>query len=251
LVEGNKKRSSGALKIIKRRFKPGTELYKEFRLVNSLLKTTVSSEYVASSILNEAKQALRKHDVKLLDKEKSMLIHEINCVLGADAFEQRVHNYVDHAAVCSLINEWRSDNRDMQQLATLEDKLIKMLIADKGIADTFVVEGMRNEDELVMDVMSKKLDDKYGDALTEQHKKIVKAYAIGNDRLHEEALALKRELLCEIATYKRSASVKEKLDTVKEKLMSENFDASSDDVALKCIEYVNLLNELRSEEENA
>jgi len=251
LVEGNKKRSSGALKIIKRRFKPGTELCKEFRLANSLLKTTVSSEFVASSILGEAKQASKKHDVKLLDKEKSMLIHEINCVLGAETFEQRVQNYIEHATVSSLINEWRSERCDIQQLATFEDKLIKMLVADKTVVDTFVVEGTRNEDDLVMDVMSKKLDDKYGDALTEQHKKIVKAYAVGEDKLREEASKLKQNILCEIAVHKCSVTVKEKLNKVKEVLVNENFDSSIDDVALKCIEYVNLLNELRSEEENA
>ena len=251
LVEGNKKRSSGALKIIKRRFKPGTELYKEFRLANSLIKTTVSSEFVASSILGEAKQASRKHDIKLLDKEKSMLIHEINCVLGAETFEQRIQNYVEHATVASLINEWRSERCDIQQLATFEDKLVKMLIADKSVADVFVVEGTHNEDELVMAVMSKKLDDKYGTLLTEQHKKIVKAYAMGENKLNEEALTLKNNVLKEINTYKCGTVVNEKLNKVKEMLVNEKFETSSDDTALKCIEYVNLLNELRSEEENA
>jgi len=251
LVEGNKKRSSGALKIIKRRFKPGTELCKEFRLANSLLKTTVSSEFVASSILGEAKQASKKHDVKLLDKEKSMLIHEINCVLGAETFEQRVKNYIEHATVSSLINEWRSERCDIQQLATFEDKLIKMLVADKTVADTFVVEGTRNEDDLVMDVMSKKLDDKYGDALTEQHKKIVKAYAVGEDKLREEALTLRNSLIREINAYKCSTVVAEKLNKVKETLTNEKFEMSNDDTAMKCIEYANLLNEMKSEDENA
>jgi len=251
LVEGNKKRSSGALKIIKRRFKPGTELCKEFRLANSLLKTTVSSEFVASSILGEAKQASKKHDVKLLDKEKSMLIHEINCVLGAETFEQRVQNYIEHATVSSLINEWRSERCDIQQLATFEDKLIKMLVADKTVVDTFVVEGTRNEDDLVMDVMSKKLDDKYGDALTEQHKKIVKAYAVGEDKLREEALTLRNSLIREINAYKCSTVVAEKLNKVKETLTNEKFEMSNDDTAMKCIEYANLLNEMKSEDENA
>ncbi len=68
LVDDDKKRSSKALKIVKTHFKPGTELYKEFRLVNSIMKTTVSSEAVASSILNEAKSAARSHDLNALDK---------------------------------------------------------------------------------------------------------------------------------------------------------------------------------------
>jgi hypothetical protein len=251
LVEGNKKRSSGALKIIKRRFKPGTELCKEFRLANSLLKTTVSSEFVASSILGEAKQASRKHDTKLLDKEKSMLVHEINCVLGTQTFEQRVQNYVDHATVASLINEWRSDRCDISLLALYEDKLVKMLVADKTKPDTFISEGSNVEDKLVIDVMSKRLDEKYGDSLTEQHKKIVKAYALGENELLKEAVTLKNELLKEISLFKCGALVAEKLAKTKELLLNEKFDVSSDDVAMKCIEYANLLNELKSEEENA
>ena len=48
LVEGNQKKSSTALKILRRHFKPGTELHKEFRLINALVRSTVSSESVAS-----------------------------------------------------------------------------------------------------------------------------------------------------------------------------------------------------------
>ena len=50
LVDDDKKKSSKALKIVKTYFKPGTELYKEFRLINSIIKTSVSSEAVAASI---------------------------------------------------------------------------------------------------------------------------------------------------------------------------------------------------------
>ena len=68
LVENDQKKSAAALKILRRHFKPGTELYKEFRLINSLIKTTVSSESVASSIVTEAKAAARSHDIKVLDR---------------------------------------------------------------------------------------------------------------------------------------------------------------------------------------
>jgi len=47
LVEDDKRKSSAALKILKRHFKKGTNLYKEFRLLNSLIKTSVTSPQVA------------------------------------------------------------------------------------------------------------------------------------------------------------------------------------------------------------
>ena len=86
LVDDDKRKSSRALKIIKSHFKPGTELYKEFRLINSIMKTTVSVESVASSILGEAKVAARSHDVDSLDREKSLLIRSINHQLNDDHF---------------------------------------------------------------------------------------------------------------------------------------------------------------------
>ena len=78
LVENDKPQSSKALRIIKQNFKSGTELYKEFRLVNALMKTTVTSESVASSIISEAKMAARSHNINELDREKSILIRNIN-----------------------------------------------------------------------------------------------------------------------------------------------------------------------------
>jgi len=60
LVEGNNAKSSKALKILKKSFKQGTELYNEFRVMNALAKTTVTSEAVACSIMNEAKVAVKK-----------------------------------------------------------------------------------------------------------------------------------------------------------------------------------------------
>jgi len=41
------------------------------------------------------------------------------------------------------------------------------------------------------------------------------------------------------------------LNKVKETLTNEKFEMSNDDTAMKCIEYANLLNEMKSEDENA
>ena len=67
LVDDDKKSSDTALKILKKYYSSDTELYKEFRLLNALVTTSVSSEMVASSILTEAKSAARSHDLKKLD----------------------------------------------------------------------------------------------------------------------------------------------------------------------------------------
>ena len=52
LVEGRKKDADNAMSIIRRNFKKGTELYKEFRLFNALVKTSVPSAALATRILS-------------------------------------------------------------------------------------------------------------------------------------------------------------------------------------------------------
>src|SRR6056297_1342856 len=72
LLEGDQKKSNIALKVIKKHFsKENSQLYKEFRLINSLMKTTVGSEHTAASIIKEAKRAAKSHNNKSLDREKS------------------------------------------------------------------------------------------------------------------------------------------------------------------------------------
>ena len=78
LVEGKKSDADNALKIIGRNFKKGSELYREFRLFNALVKTYVKSDALATRILSEAKAAAQDHDAKKLRAEKSQLIKEIN-----------------------------------------------------------------------------------------------------------------------------------------------------------------------------
>ena len=117
---------SKALKIVKTYFKPGTELYKEFRLINSIIKTSVSSEAVAASILNEAKSAARSHDLNELDKEKSLLIRSINHQLNDENFyDQHVSEYKTFATVQNLLNDWRSKSPDLSRMASYEDQIDK------------------------------------------------------------------------------------------------------------------------------
>ena len=59
LVEDKKKDAQTALDIVSSRFNQDTELYKEFRLFNALVKTSVPSDSLATRILAEAKKAAK------------------------------------------------------------------------------------------------------------------------------------------------------------------------------------------------
>ena len=70
LVSDNNKKYKAALGIVRKHFSPGTQLYKEFRLFNAMVKTTVDKESLATRILKEAKTAALDFDSEQLRKEK-------------------------------------------------------------------------------------------------------------------------------------------------------------------------------------
>ena len=126
LVEGKKKETDTAIEIIRKNFRPGTELYKEFRLFNALVKTHVASESLATRILSEAKRAAQDHDSKKLRSEKSQLIREINNNLceGSNLYSRRIENYTTYATIQTLLNDWRSKEvQDISRVALYESKI--------------------------------------------------------------------------------------------------------------------------------
>ena len=92
IIADNRNKAKKATKIIERRFKKNTELYKEFRLLNALVNSTVSGTHIAAGIIAEAKNAVRKIDSKKLEKEKSLLIKDINYQLESNNF---YHQQID------------------------------------------------------------------------------------------------------------------------------------------------------------
>lgn len=259
LVEGDQKKSSKALKILRRHFKPGTELYKEFRLINSLIKSTVSSDVVAGSILAEAKVAARSYDRDALDREKSLLIKHINHTLGSDEFyDQQINEYRMYATVQTLINDWRSPNRDLGRLASYEDQLVKWLVSEKAPETEDVInEETAGTGRLLMKVMTKKLNEKYAGSLNEGQKSLLKAYVFST--AHEDPTIIVKKLqeikggltnLIEkhCSGGKENQYVLDKLIETKAQLINENVDVVDDELVTRFMLYTKLASELENEE---
>lgn len=105
LIEGNKSKAQIALDIVSRRFGKDTELFKEFRLFNALAKTRVSDSAISAVILTESKAAARRIDFTKLDREKSLLIKDINHMLNDGMFfHRRISNYRDLATIQVALN---------------------------------------------------------------------------------------------------------------------------------------------------
>jgi hypothetical protein len=254
LVDDDKRKSSRALKIIKSHFKPGTELYKEFRLINSIMKTTVSAESVASSILGEAKVAARSHDVDSLDREKSLLIRSINHQLNDDHFyDQQISEYRTFATVQNLLNSWRLKSADLSKMAEYEDQVVRWLVTPKTESnEQITTEGTAGSNRLLMKIMMKKLGEKYDDTLTTEQKSLIKAYAFSAASDDEKTIILKLneikgKLLNSIESYvdnkKEEKYLSDKLNEVKTGLLNE-VKKVDDSVVAEYMLYIKLIDEL-------
>lgn len=260
LVEDDKRKSSSALKILRRHYKKGTQLYKEFRLLNSLMKTTVSSPQVAARILKEAKDAAINMDLNSLDREKSLLIRNINHSINNDGsfYDQQIKEYRMCATVQQLINEWRSDDSDIAKIAEYEDQLVQWLLSPKqAVSEHVISEETPGTSRLLMSVMTKKLNEKYSGSLNEQQKSIIKAYALStasNDLSHlkNKLEEVRTDLSNRIDSYLQEVNqlphLKTKLVETKVELMNENFDAVDDAMITKFMIYSKLKTELDSKE---
>lgn len=259
LVEGDQKRSATALKILKKHFKPGTELYKEFRLINALIKTTVSSEAVAASILGEAKQAVRGYNVDVLDHEKSILIKHINHTLKDENFyDQQINEYRMYATVQTLINDWRSEDKNIGRLATYEDQLVRWLVSEKTQPEEQVIsEESQGMSRLLMKVMTKKLNEKYTGVLNEEQRSLVKAYVFSTANsdpavITKKLQEIKRNIIQRIDDYERTNPenkyINEKLGNVRARVIQENVESFDDDTVTRFMLYTKLSTELDGEE---
>jgi len=104
-------RDSKATDIIKEFFGKKTELAKELRLYQSMIKESFNSEYKASEFVNIILKERSKLSESTLNRQKYNLIKEIkkNFVLE-DFFNYRVTNYKENASVYKLFEHKNSDN---------------------------------------------------------------------------------------------------------------------------------------------
>lgn len=259
LIENDKSKSATALKILRKHYKPGTELYKEFRLLNALFKTTVSSEHVASSIMKEAKIAASSVNHIALDREKSLLIKSINHGINdSNFYDQHVSEYRTYATLQQLVNEWRSKDKNIELIAKYEDSVMKRLVTEK-VEDTDAVlsEDTAGTSRILMKVMTKKLNEKYSGILNEQQKSLIKAYALSAATDDPKTIKLKlqeikADLLGLINEYsdqnKQNEFVLSKLTETKQMVLNENLDVVDDDTVTRFMLYSRLKNEMETEE---
>jgi hypothetical protein len=181
LVDNDFQTAQECSRIIKKYYKPGTEIFKEHRLFQALLNTTVKSENVGLRIMQEAKRGSNMFSTRQLEIEKSHLIKEINkSIDDRNFFHQHVKNYRLYATVQTLMNDWRKeDEGSLGRVIQYEQKLLEWLESDKSNAP--VLAELKNEKvtPLAVKIMNEKFEKKWAGKLTEVQHQLIRDYVHG------------------------------------------------------------------------
>ncbi len=259
IIEGNVSSAKKATNIIEKRFAKGTELYKEFRLFNALASSTVSDTHIVASILSEAKRAARNIDGKKLNKEKSLLLKEINYSINKkDFFYQNISNYRQLGSIQIALNEWRKDSPDLKKLIEFEKKIGEHLLSEKSEGSVSKMnEDIKasDSDRLVFKLMTEKINKKYS-KLSPDEREIISNYVFYSSqdpKYLKTFLAEKKKevssLLEDFEDNETNDILIEKVDRVRASIDHLDIDNISDTSIVKFLTVTKLINELITKED--
>jgi len=240
LIDSDQEKYNNALTILRNNFAKGSQLYKEFRLFNALVKTTVDTDALATRILNEAHKAAIDSDSAQLRKEKAQLIKEINhTFVDASFYNQRIDEYRSYATIQTLLNDWRrGTDADLGRVASYENKVCGWLMKEKvsETLDTIKDDSVSN---LSVKIMREKFNSKYGNTFNTSQQELIKEYVFSKSNGKTEQFKsylgeLKSSLHAELCMYSAGCNnqvLNEKMDKVKDVIQELNY-ATVDDEAI-------------------
>jgi hypothetical protein len=260
IVENDKASAQRALDIIEKYYDKSTELYKEYRLFNALVKSTVSDTPVAAAVLSEAKSAARRADIRKLDYEKSLLIREINHNLKDDSFYQRrIPDYRFYATVQNLLNEWTAGDRsDLTKMVMLEGQVVHWLLAEKREEQVNLDTPAPEVDNLVVKIMNEKFNEKYAGKLNIDQTKLIQDYIFSIENGQEERFLGRLSSLRETAlvrvdqlkTMTKNQTLQERIPLVETALRNLNFTSLNDETISRFMTVSQLVTELSEEDDD-
>ena len=253
LTRGNESDGRSAMRLLRRFIlRRNTELYREFRLFHALVNTTVKSEIAARQILAEARAAARAYNETKLDHEKSLLIKGINHTFNDTAFyNKRFDEYRIYATVQTLLNEWRKDRPDdVSQLVQFEEQVVDWLMTEKS--NNVLEENNADVDDIVVNLMIKKVNSKYDNVLSQDQIGLIKQYVYsvknGDDTaLRESIEKLRKDALIAVDTFINDESATlyavQRLNEVRD-LLEGKLDNIDDDVITQFLRVTRLKQEI-------
>ena len=251
MVEQNQKAADIAIKILESHFSKKSELYREFRLFNSLVHTRVEDSGLAKKIISESKRACQNHDAVRLDREKSGLIKSINHQISDNGFYSRkISEYKIFSTVQALLNEWRGNgNLFPEEIAKYENFLENWLLREEktdSIADN------PNANPLVLNIMIEKFNKKYGEKFSDRQRQLLEAKIKKNkSSIVEHVKKIKHDGLSAVEKFYEGCDNKfllSKKENVLNKIKGLQ-EGYTDQIVEKALSLASLISELESEDE--
>jgi len=255
LIEGNKKEAKVATKLIEKHFKKGTDLYKEFRLFNALAQSNITNTHTVASILNEAKIASKQLNEKTLDRQKSMLLKDINYqIKDKDFYYRNVDNYRDLGVIQLTLNEWRKSEKDIKSLVDLETRLGSIMLKEKVSLNEENKINASHNDRLVLKILTEKFNKHYGGSLSSDQKRIIEGYVFLSDKkdnqLEQFFETKKIEALRSLEKFEDTTDNKyllNKLDEVRQKIKTLSSQEVDDQNVVKFLTLTKMISEIKKE----
>ena len=221
----NGDKTENAKNIVKEFFAAGTELNKELRLYDLLLKEKYNSESKAEMFVDTVSDAHSKLNETKLAKEKYNLIKQINEKFELEQFlSSPITNYKVLASIYKVFESKKSENYDIKDVFNSKITLIENIIARPSIKtnkieDTKLIESYKQQDKdlrlLTYKILVETFNKKYTN-LDANQKNLLKEYInnISNTSKFKDYLSIELpKIVSELKSIK--AKIQDKVTAIK------------------------------------
>ena len=250
---------SPAIDIIKKYFVK-TELGREYKLYETILKSKVLTESRANIFISTALDNSKKFNKRVLRKEKYQLINEIrNNYNIEEFFGAKIKNYKELASLYTLIEGSRIDNySNTQQIIDNKITLLEFLTkqeVNKTQIEKDIIQEFSTFDKdtriLTYKVLLEKFNDKYKDLSNEQ-KQVLKEFINSVDstpslrNFYNEKINILKEQLSVISSNIKDKATKIKVNEVSKYLVElSKTDKVDNDNLVDLLQYFELVKEIK------
>jgi hypothetical protein len=221
----NGDKTENAKNIVREFFAAGTELNKELRLYDLLLKEKYNSESKAEMFVDTVSQAHSKLNETKLSKEKYNLIKQINEKFELEQFlSSPITNYKVLASIYKVFESKKSENYDIKDVFNSKITLIENIIARPSvktnkIEDTKLIESYKQQDKdlrlLTYKILVETFNKKYTN-LDSKQKNLLKEYInnISNTSKFKDYISVELpNIVSELKSIK--SKIQDKVTTIK------------------------------------
>tara|TARA_B100000085_G_scaffold259263_1_gene261930 strand:- start:82 stop:945 length:864 start_codon:yes stop_codon:yes gene_type:complete len=248
---------SPAIDILKSYF-VNTELGREYKLYESIMKSKVLSESRANALVSTVLDSSKKFNRTVLKKQKYNLINEIKKHYNLESFfGSKVKNYKEIASVYTLIESYNNKKvTDLQQITNNKVTLLEFLTkqpVQKPVDP--IIEEFTGYDkdlrQLTYRVLLEKFNDKY-DNLSVEQKEILKEFIYSVDStpslrdFYNDKVSILQEILDSESTNIKDKATKIKITEVAKLLtkLGKNDKVDSDNL-VDLLQYYELVKEIQ------